>query len=462
MFCTFLDCVDETFRGIPCYYIPVIDDLLNKDCAGCFVFPSLGNLRQLLVRDHNNYDGLKIQPQFLNKSLCFHPNKIEKINFTNIDSAGYFNLNAVLQSPIIGLNNLKEAKLAGCVFDHPYFNMSLSFPSLTSLDLSRNNLTLEEYGGKFLVGPTSVTYLNLAQNLIKITPQKFFRTMHALEVLDLEQNFLTEFSLNLIYLPRLRKISVNGNHISSFSRSTMEQFNEHARKTSNRVSIDLRNNPLLCTCNERDFVRWIQDAKMHNLHFDGIETVECVNGDANREEILKVDLDKMKIHCLSPSVYISVSVCAAVGLTVVIVGLGLALYRKRWWFRYKYFLITKMYKQHQQQQEAHRDYEYDAFVSCSSRDELWIIEELQPKLEDEFGLKLCLHERDFVLGGDIMEQITSSIENSRKTLLILSPNFLASTWCHWEMNLAHHHLLTTGQDVLMLAILSPMSKVAFF
>ena len=123
--------------------------------------------------------------------------------------------------------------------------------------------------------------------------------------------------------------------------------------------------------------------------------------------------------------------------------------------------VTKMYRERQQQEEAQRNYEYDAFVSYNSRDELWITEELQPKLEDEFGLKLCLHERDFVLGGDIMEQITSGIANNRKTLLIMSPNFLASTWCHWEMNLAHNRLLRTGQDVLMLAILSPMSQVGF-
>ena len=230
-------------------------------------------------------------------------------------------------------------------------------------------------------------------------------------------------------------------------------------KTKQSITIDLRKNPLLCTCNERDFVHWIQNAKTHKLHFKGIENVLCLNSDSNTMKILDVDLDQMAIHCLSASVYISISVTAAILIGVMIGGFGMALYKKRWWFRYKYFLVTMMYKQHQQQQEAQRNYEYDAFVSYNSRDELWINEELQPKLEDEFGLRLCLHQRDFVLGGDIMEQITSSIENSRKTLLILSPNFLASTWCHWEMNLAHNRLLITGQDVLMLAILSPMSKV---
>ena len=120
-----------------------------------------------------------------------------------------------------------------------------------------------------------------------------------------------------------------------------------------------------------------------------------------------------------------------------------------------------MHKQHQQQQEAQRNYEYDAFVSYNSRDDLWITEELKPKLEDEFGLRLCLHQRDFVLGGNIMEQIVSSMDNSCKILLILSPNFLASDWCHWEMNIAHSRMVTRGTDVPMV-ILSPVSKVDLF
>ena len=460
-FCDALYKKDEMFRGIPCTYIPPIDDLLNKDCSNCLVYPSTGNLQRLILSDYSNYDRLKIRTQYLSKTKCFYPNKIKFMDFSNIYPLGYLNFDALLQTPITGLNDLKEVKLSGCGLKQPYLNLSLSFPSLTHLDLSKNKLTLKEHHGKFLTGPPTVVYINLAQNLIQTIPEKTLSTMQVLEELNLAQNYFMEPSMNLTHLPRLRNISFANNEIKSFSRNMMEQFNEHAQKANYTIHIDLRDNPLLCTCNERDFVRWIQDAKSHNLYFTGIETIQCINGESNKQKILDVDLDNMTICCLSATVYISISICAAVVLAATIVGFGMALYRKRWWFRYKYFLVTKMYKQRQELREAQRNYEYDAFVSYNSRDELWITEELQPKLEDEFGLKLCLHQRDFVLGGDIMEQITSGIENSRKTLLILSPNFLASTWCHWEMNLAHSRLGNTGQDVLMLAILSRMSKVGF-
>lgn len=46
---------------------------------------------------------------------------------------------------------------------------------------------------------------------------------------------------------------------------------------------------------------------------------------------------------------------------------------------------------------AEEDVKYDAFVSFSSRDELWVLEELAPRLEEQGQprLRLCLHNRDF-------------------------------------------------------------------
>ena len=81
---------------------------------------------------------------------------------------------------------------------------------------------------------------------------------------------------------------------------------------------------------------------------------------------------------------------------------------------------------------------------------------LQPKLEDELGLRLCLHDRDFRLGEVITEQIIESIQSSKKTLFILSKSFLASTWCHFEIQMAQSRLFTTGKDVILLALLEPL------
>ena len=165
--------------------------------------------------------------------------------------------------------------------------------------------------------------------------------MLALETLNLDNNNLYAFSFPGTYLPNLRSLSLQLNLIKSFSKITMEQINQHAQKANQSITIDLRQNPLLCTCNERDFVHWIQNAKTYNLHFRGIEDLQCLNSESNSMKILDVDLGHMAIHCLSASVYVSISITAAVLLSAVIVFSGITLYRKRWWFCYKYFIVTK-------------------------------------------------------------------------------------------------------------------------
>ena len=50
--------------------------------------------------------------------------------------------------------------------------------------------------------------------------------------------------------------------------------------------------------------------------------------------------------------------------------------------------------------------------------------------------KFCIHERDFLPGNTIEDNIVNAIENSRKTILVLSGNFLTSGWCEFELQMA--------------------------
>ena len=195
------------------------------------MFPSNGNLRQIIFRESINYDQQRLPPQLVNTPICFNPNKVETMDISNNYPSGFPDTDLILQSPITGFNNLKKVKLSGCGLTKPYFNMSALFKTLTSLDLSKNKLTLEKDDGKkFFIGPPTVTNFNLAHNAIRKTPEDTLRTMQALEVLDFEDNSLSEIMMNLSNLPNLRKLNLQQNYIKSISNMMMEQFNEHARK----------------------------------------------------------------------------------------------------------------------------------------------------------------------------------------------------------------------------------------
>ena len=117
-------------------------------------------------------------------------------------------------------------------------------------------------------------------------------------------------------------------------------------------------------------------------------------------------------------------------------GLLVIIYRKHWWFQYQYFLAHHVLKNRHKTETCDTQFQYDLFVSYNQHDYQWVNEVLQPKLEDELRLRLCLQHQDFRLEEVITEQIVESIESSKKTLFILSKSFLASTWCHFEVRMA--------------------------
>lgn len=63
----------------------------------------------------------------------------------------------------------------------------------------------------------------------------------------------------------------------------------------------------------------------------------------------------------------------------------------------------------------------------SSHDQTWVMTTLKPLLEENpHKYRLCLHNRDFPLGTNIIDNIDDAMERSRKTLIVLSKHFVRS------------------------------------
>uniref|UniRef100_A0A4W5N0M3 TIR domain-containing protein n=1 Tax=Hucho hucho TaxID=62062 RepID=A0A4W5N0M3_9TELE len=77
---------------------------------------------------------------------------------------------------------------------------------------------------------------------------------------------------------------------------------------------------------------------------------------------------------------------------------------------------------------------YHVFISYSSTDLRWA-HSLVNSLESN-GLKVCYHERDFVPGRTVLENMSDCIQESQKVLLVLSPDFVRSRWCLLEANMS--------------------------
>jgi len=81
-------------------------------------------------------------------------------------------------------------------------------------------------------------------------------------------------------------------------------------------------------------------------------------------------------------------------------------------------------------------YRYDVFVSYSHENKGWIDSWLLPKLEAA-GVRVCIDFRDFDFGATIVSEMERAVLQSRKILLVLTPEYLASEWAEFESTLAH-------------------------
>lgn len=54
------------------------------------------------------------------------------------------------------------------------------------------------------------------------------------------------------------------------------------------------------------------------------------------------------------------------------------------------------------------------------------------------------------------EVIEDNIRNSRKTILLLTPKFIQSEWCDFELAMSRNKLFASGRDVVIAVILKPL------
>jgi hypothetical protein len=78
---------------------------------------------------------------------------------------------------------------------------------------------------------------------------------------------------------------------------------------------------------------------------------------------------------------------------------------------------------------------YDVFISYSHHDEDWTQNWLLPRLEAA-GIHACIDFRDFQPGAPSLNEMERAVLQSCKTLLVLTPDYLASAWTEFENILA--------------------------
>ncbi|ROT76543.1 Toll protein [Penaeus vannamei] len=226
----------------------------------------------------------------------------------------------------------------------------------------------------------------------------------------------------------LKVLDVRGNNLTFLSDTTLDYLNV------TDVVLSLGDNPWTCNCDMIDFFTFLQVPERKVLDSNNIK---CAS---DGELLLSISEYTICPSFRNPMVIVTIVLITVFLLLFAVLG-TMSFYKykqgiKVWLFTHRMCLwaITE--------DELDADKKYDAFISYSHKDEEFVNTVLVPGLESgNPKYRICLHYRDWIPGEYIQNQILQSVEDSRRTIVVLSSNFIESVWGQLEFKAAHSQAL---------------------
>ncbi|XP_076649811.1 toll like receptor [Halictus rubicundus] len=241
-------------------------------------------------------------------------------------------------------------------------------------------------------------------------------------------------------------LELHNNNINKLD-SDVLQFMSNSTKLSR---ITLHKNPWTCDCDTRDLLNFIQ-TEIPRISVSSLITCKDTT----------ISMLKMTATDFCPP---ATAMIVGISLTVAVVGLLIGILAALY-YRYQQEIKVWLYA-HQlclwfvTEDELDKDKLYDAFISYSHKDEEFVINELVSKLESgPRPFKLCIHFRDWLAGEWIPNQIAHSVDDSKRTIVVLSPNFLESVWGRMEFRAAHKQALSEGRARVILVLYGEIGAI---
>ncbi|CAJ1052601.1 toll-like receptor 2 [Xyrichtys novacula] len=377
--------------------------------------------------------------------------------------------------------DMSDNYLTDSAFTEMMCDGEADLPRLQTLNVSRNHLLT--FNGQIFAKLDKLENIDMSANKIHSLPETCdwpptLRFMNlsslrltkvtsclprSLRILDLSNNMLTVFSIELPFLtdlyisgnkltslpdggffPRLVFLSIQDNNHQTLSESILNKYEK-------LETLEGSTNSYICSC---DFVAFMKSevAKHRVTIRDDFRLYVCDSPDAERgKSVRDVTLSVFECHTILAFSLLFLGI-----LAVILAFAGLC--RKfsiLWYLKMTWTWLKAKRKPKLKKGELN----FDAFVSYSEMDSGWVDAHLVPQLEQvQPPLRLCLHKRDFLPGGWILDNIMDAIESSHRTLFVLSQHFVNSEWCKYELDYTHFRLFDHNDDTIVLILLEPIDK----
>ncbi|XP_014216225.1 protein toll [Copidosoma floridanum] len=288
--------------------------------------------------------------------------------------------------------------------------------------------------------------LNMTGNRLHSTPKMNNSYLANVTALNLSFNNISDVRVD-VFSNSLRDLRLHNNSISRINYYVVQHLYDDDDLLRN---LTLHGNPWICDCETRNMLNFVQKKlTTYKLH-----DVTCRE---NNRKLSEVTADELCEGMIKFIVFVAFFFAACIA-----VGSALAA------FYFKYKMKIKMWLYSKQcclwfvtEAELDKDKLYDAFISFSHKDEDFVEKEIVTKLEEgPMSYKLCLHYRDWLAGEWIPEQIARSVEESKRTIVIVSPNFLESVWARIEFRTAYNQALKEGRARVIVVLYGNIGNTA--
>lgn len=326
------------------------------------------------------------------------------------------------------------------------------FPaSSTEVSLDRNNIS-EIYSSSF-VGLIYLRVIHLDHSGITTLANNSFIGLLQLKTLYLNNNGLQEINRGVFNkLWNLTELHLEYNNIAyieegAFSALTSLStlFLDHnllislPQSATNHFfwflsNIRLGENPWSCSCDVMaEFIPMVMNRSMIISDYSDMF---CKETGENANFSMKDVLVKRCTNITSEQVFemkqldnwpnilkILVITVAAIILTTFLIIIVICLWRPIVLFTHRKCkcCVRKRYPED-------GDKSFDAFLAYSHKDDDYVTREFIPRLENELKYRLCVYYRDFPIGGTIADTVASSINRSKRTILLVSKHFNDHEW----------------------------------
>ncbi|XP_034760049.2 toll-like receptor 9, partial [Acipenser ruthenus] len=349
-----------------------------------------------------------------------------------------------------------------------YLRFFLNLTNLTFLDISNNHLRflskdamnnlpktlkiLNVNHNKLIFFPwwclenlSNLIHLNLSHNSLSTIPKETITFGSKLRILDLSYNSIK----NLPEAFFQSASSLNFLNLSNNALKFLYSQSLPAQVLGNLTELAIHNNPFTCNCDSSWFIDFLKTTQVKIPHLTTYVTCEFPESQQGKA-VLSMDprscqeiLGNLGFLCTS---------------FMTIIFTALPILKKLygwdcWYFIHIFWVRLKGYSLLSQP-----DSQYDAFVAFDTRHKAvadWVYNELRVSLEDKGRkrFKLCLEERDWLVGLSCIQNLYDAVYKSKKTVFVLTNGGSINGTLRQAFFMAQQRLLDEKVDVVVLVLL---------